>query len=183
MRNREGNETALLNVFLYQPRAPRQQDGTGFKLSKRRRRKSTMNQARRLSRQARNRAGSKHPASPCNQPRHRHPWGSVGGWNVPRSKPMVTQPSPSRRPALLINRDGMGRPTRRRRTLQLRADRGSVSPLIQDKNRASLHDIRTDLEERFNFSPLLLEAPLGGTLDRGRGASGSGAARPPRQCV
>jgi len=58
-----------------------------------------------------------------------------------------------------------------------------VSPLIQDKNRASLHDIRTDLEERFNFSPLLLEAPLGGTLDRGRGASGSGAARPPRQCI
>ena len=58
-----------------------------------------------------------------------------------------------------------------------------VSPLIQDKNRASLHDIRTDLEERFNFSPLLLEAPLGGTLDRGRGASGSGAARPPKQCV
>ena len=58
-----------------------------------------------------------------------------------------------------------------------------VSPLIQDKNRASLHDIRTDLEERFNFSPLLLEAPLGGTLDRGRGASGSGAARPPKQCA
>ncbi len=58
-----------------------------------------------------------------------------------------------------------------------------VSPLIQDKNRASLHDIRTDLGERSNFSPLLLEAPLGGTLDRGRGASGSGAARPPRQCV
>ena len=58
-----------------------------------------------------------------------------------------------------------------------------VSPLIQDKNRASLHDIRTDLEERSNFSPLLLEAPLGGTLDRGRGASGSGAARPPEQCV
>ena len=52
-----------------------------------------------------------------------------------------------------------------------------VPPLIQDKNRASLHDIRTDLEERSNFSPLLLEAPLGGTLDRGRGASGSGAAR------
>jgi len=58
-----------------------------------------------------------------------------------------------------------------------------VSPLIQDKNRASLHDIRTDLGERSNFSPLLLEAPLGGTLDRGRGASGSGAARPPKQCV
>ena len=58
-----------------------------------------------------------------------------------------------------------------------------VPPLIQDKNRASLHDIRTDLEERSNFSPLLLEAPLGGTLDRGRGASGSGAARPPKQCV
>ena len=33
-----------------------------------------------------------------------------------------------------------------------------VSPLIQDKNRASLHDIRTDLGERSNFSPLLLEA-------------------------
>ena len=58
-----------------------------------------------------------------------------------------------------------------------------VSPLIQDKNRASLHDIRTDLEERSNFSPLLLEAPLGGTLNRGRGASGSGAERPPEQCV
>ncbi len=51
-----------------------------------------------------------------------------------------------------------------------------VSPLIQDKNRASLHDIRTDLGERSNFSPLLLEAPLGGTLDRGRGA-------PPKQCI
>ena len=58
-----------------------------------------------------------------------------------------------------------------------------VPPLIQDKNRASLHDIRTDLEERSNFSPLLLEAPLGGTLDRGRGASGSSAARPPKHCV
>ncbi len=51
------------------------------------------------------------------------------------------------------------------------------------QNRASLHDIRTDLEERFNLSPLLLEAPLGGTLDRGRGASGSDAARPPKRCV
>ncbi len=30
---------------------------------------------------------------------------------------------------------------------------------------------------------MLLEAALGGTLDRGRGASGSGAARPPKQCV
>ena len=36
-----------------------------------------------------------------------------------------------------------------------------ISPLIQDKNRVSLHDIRTDLGERSNFSPLLLEAPLG----------------------
>jgi hypothetical protein len=104
------------------------QGGTGFKLSKRRRCKSTMNQARRLSRHARNRSGSKHPASLCNQPRRKHPWGSVGGWNVPRSKPMVTQPSPSKRPALLMNRDGMDQSTRRRRTLQLRADRGSVSP-------------------------------------------------------
>lgn len=58
-----------------------------------------------------------------------------------------------------------------------------VSPLIQDKNRVSLHDIRTELGERPKHSPLLLEAPLGGTLDRGRGASGSGAARPPKQCV
>ena len=58
-----------------------------------------------------------------------------------------------------------------------------VPPLIQDKNCASLHDIRTDLGERSNFSPLLLEAPFGRTLDRGRGASGSGAARPPKQCV
>ena len=58
-----------------------------------------------------------------------------------------------------------------------------VSPLIQDKNRASLHDIRTDLGERSNFSPLLLEAPFGRTLDRGRGASGSGAALHPKQCV
>ncbi len=55
-----------------------------------------------------------------------------------------------------------------------------VSPLIrQDKNRASLHDIRTELGERSNLSPLLLEAPLGRTLDRVRGASGSGAPRPP----
>jgi len=58
-----------------------------------------------------------------------------------------------------------------------------VSPLIQDKNRVSLHDIRTELGERPKHSPLLLEAPLGRTLDRGRGASGSGAARPPKQCV
>jgi hypothetical protein len=49
-----------------------------------------------------------------------------------------------------------------------------VSPLIQDKNRASLHDTRTELGERSNLSPLLLEAPLGRTLDRGRGASESG---------
>ena len=56
-------------------------------------------------------------------------------------------------------------------------------PQIQDKNRASLHDIRTELGERSTLSPLLLEAPLGRTLDRGRGASGSGAARPPKQCV
>jgi hypothetical protein len=58
-----------------------------------------------------------------------------------------------------------------------------VSPLIQGKNRVSLHDIRTELGERPKHSPLLLEAPLGRTLDRGRGASGSGAARPPKQCV
>ncbi len=58
-----------------------------------------------------------------------------------------------------------------------------VPPLIQDKNRVSLHDIRIELGERSTLSPLLLEAPLGRTLDRGRGASGSGAARPPKQCV
>ncbi len=58
-----------------------------------------------------------------------------------------------------------------------------VSPLIQDKNRASLHDIRTELGERPKHSSLLLEAPLGRTLDRGRGASGSGAARLPKQSV
>jgi hypothetical protein len=58
-----------------------------------------------------------------------------------------------------------------------------VSPLIQYKNRAILHDIRTELGERSNLSPLLLEAPLGRTLDRGRGASESGAARPPKRYV
>jgi hypothetical protein len=132
--NREENETALSSAFLYQPRAPQQQDGTGFKLSKRRRCKSATNQARRLSGHARNRSGSKHPASLWNQPRRKHPWGSVGEWNVPRSKPMVTQPSPSKRLALLMNRDGMDQPTRRRKTLQLRADRGSVSPRADLKN-------------------------------------------------
>jgi hypothetical protein len=39
-----------------------------------------------------------------------------------------------------------------------------VSPLIQDKNRAILHDSQTELGERSNLSPLLLEAPLGRTL-------------------
>jgi hypothetical protein len=58
-----------------------------------------------------------------------------------------------------------------------------VSPLIQDKNRASLHDIQTELGERSNLSPLLLEAPLGRTLDRGRGASGRGAACPSKRYV
>ncbi len=58
-----------------------------------------------------------------------------------------------------------------------------VSPLTQDKNRASLHDIRTELGERSNLSPLLLEAPLGRTLDLGRGASGSGAAHPLKRYV
>ena len=58
-----------------------------------------------------------------------------------------------------------------------------VPPLVQDKNRASLHDIRTELGERPKHSPLLLEVPLGRTLDRGCGASGNGAARPPKQCV
>jgi hypothetical protein len=58
-----------------------------------------------------------------------------------------------------------------------------VPPLIQDKNRVSLHDIRTELGERSNLSPLLLEVPLGRKLDRGRGASESGAAHPPKQCV
>ena len=101
---------------------------------KERRCKSTTNQMRRLDGRTRKLLGdkcllgSKCPASSRDRPRRKHPWGSVGGWNVPRGRPMVTQPSPSRRPALLINRDGMGRPTRRRRTLQLRADRGSVSP-------------------------------------------------------
>ncbi len=42
-----------------------------------------------------------------------------------------------------------------------------VSPLIQDKNCVSLHDIRTELGERPKHSPLLLEALLGRTLDRG----------------
>jgi len=51
------------------------------------------------------------------------------------------------------------------------------------QNRASLHDTRTELGERPKQSPLLLEAPLGRTLSRGRGASGSGAARLPKRFV
>ncbi len=58
-----------------------------------------------------------------------------------------------------------------------------ASPLTQDKNRASLHDVRTELGKRSNLSPLLLEAPLGRTLDQGRVASGNGAARPPKRFV
>ncbi len=37
--------------------------------------------------------------------------------------------------------------------------------------------------ERDPISARCLEAPLGRALDRGRGASGSGAARPPKQFV
>ena len=40
-----------------------------------------------------------------------------------------------------------------------------VSPLIQDKNRASLHDIRTELGERPKHSLRLLEVPLRRSLD------------------
>ncbi len=51
--------------------------------------------------------------------------------------------------------------------------------------RLIVNDFLTELRFIYtsNFSPLLLKAPLGRTLDRGRGASGSGAARPPKQCV
>ncbi len=126
--SREENKTALPSASLHQPRAPQQQNRTGPKLSKGRHCKSTTNQARRLDGHAKNLLSDKRPASSRNQPRHKRLWGSVGGWNVPRGKPLDTQPSPSRRPALLMDRDGMDQRTRRKRTLQLRADRGSVSP-------------------------------------------------------
>ncbi|MFN9906989.1 MAG: hypothetical protein ACK56F_12865, partial [bacterium] len=60
--------------------------------------------------------GSKCPVSSRNRPRHKHPWGSVGGWNVPRGKPLDARPLPSKQPVLLTDRNGMDQPTRRRRT-------------------------------------------------------------------
>jgi hypothetical protein len=72
--------------------------------------------------------GQQAPSQPSQSATSQTPMGKRGGWNVPRGKPMVTQPSPSKRPALLMNGDGMDQPIRQRRTLQLRADRGSVSP-------------------------------------------------------
>jgi hypothetical protein len=51
--------------------------------------------------------GSKCPASSRDRPCCKHPWGSVGGWNVPRGKPLDAQPLPSKQPVLLMDRDGM----------------------------------------------------------------------------
>jgi hypothetical protein len=72
--------------------------------------------------------GSKCPASSRDRPRRKHPWGSVGGWNVPRGKPLDTQPLPSKQPVLLTDGNEMFRQFRTRSRLQLRADRESVSP-------------------------------------------------------
>jgi hypothetical protein len=109
-------------------------------LNKERRCKSTMSQMERLNGRTRNLLGdkcllgSKCPASSRDRPRRKHPWGSVGGWNVPRGKPLDARPLPSKQPVLLTDRNGMDQPTRRRRTLQLRADRGSVSPRADLRN-------------------------------------------------
>jgi hypothetical protein len=56
---------------------------------------------------------------PSKQPRpatsrRKHPWGSVGGWNVPRDKPLDTQPPPSKQPVLLMDRNGMDQQFRTR---------------------------------------------------------------------
>jgi hypothetical protein len=70
-----------------------------------RRCKSTTSQMKRLDGRTRNLLGdkcllgSKCPASSRDQPRRKHPWGSVGGWNVPRtscwthSHPLPNNPS------------------------------------------------------------------------------------------
>ncbi len=50
---------------------------------------------------------SKRPASSRDQPRRKYPWGSVGGWNIPRDKPLDTQPLPSKQPVLLTDRNGL----------------------------------------------------------------------------
>jgi hypothetical protein len=65
--------------------------------------------------------GSKCPASNCDRPRRKHPWGSVGGWNFSRDKPLDTQPPPSKQPVLLTDRNGMDQGFRTRSRLQLRA--------------------------------------------------------------
>ncbi len=97
-------------------------------LNKGRRCKSTTSQMKRLDGCTRNLLGDKCPASGRDRPRRKHPWGSVGGWNVPRGKPLDTQPLPSKQPVLLTDGNKMVRQFRTRSRLQLRADFGSVSP-------------------------------------------------------
>ncbi len=103
-------------------------------LNKGRRCKSITSQMKRLNGRTRNPLGnkcllgSKCPVSSRGRPRRKHLWGSVGGWNVPRGKPLDAQPLPSKQPVLLTDGNEAPTPVRRRRTLQLRADRGSVSP-------------------------------------------------------
>ena len=97
-------------------------------LNKERRCKSITSRMERLNGRTRNLLGSKCPVSSRGRPRRKHPWGSVGGWNVPRGKPLDAQPLPSKQPVLLADGGRAPIPIKRRRTLQLRADRGSVSP-------------------------------------------------------
>jgi hypothetical protein len=98
-------------------------------LNKGRHCKSTTSQMKRLDGRTRNLLGdkcllgSKCPASSRDQPRRKHPWGSVGGWNVPRGKPLDTQPLPSKQPVLLKDGNEMVRQFRTRSRLQLRAHR------------------------------------------------------------
>jgi hypothetical protein len=102
-------------------------------LDKGRRCKLTMNQTKRLNGRTRNLLGGqcllgskcpascKCPASSRDQPHRKYPWRSVGGWNVPRDKPLDTQPPPSKQPVLLTDRNEMVRQSRTRASQQ-RAD-------------------------------------------------------------
>jgi hypothetical protein len=115
-------------------KAPSTRDEHHLVLNKERRCKSITSQMERLNGRTRNLLGnkcplgSKCPVSSRGRPRRKHPWGSVGGWNVPRGKPLDARPLPSKQPVLLTDGNEAPTPVRRRRTLQLRADRGSVSP-------------------------------------------------------
>ncbi len=101
-------------------KAPSTRDEHYLVMNKERRCKSMTSQMERLNGRTRNLLGnkcllgSKCPASSRGRPRRKYPWGSVGGWNVPRGKPLVAQPLPSKQPVLLTDGNEMVRQFRTR---------------------------------------------------------------------